>query len=232
MKNDITTIPVNDVFDPKEGCPICRLRGMLEQRTLDFILGPAMMEPDIRIRTNDLGFCYTHFSMMAARHNRLQLALMLDSHLAQLQKRIFGEGKPALLRPSDSKRLYQAARVTETCYVCEQVERSMQHMLNNILHLYEQDKSFRRLFAEQPVFCLPHYGLLLEHAEQSLPKKVREEFSQALTAVTQNYLQELHTDVRHFCDMFDYRNNSEDADWGNSRDAIERSIRWLTTRGD
>lgn len=52
----------------------------------------------------------------------------------------------------------------------------MQHMLNNILHLYEQDKSFRRLFAEQPVFCLPHYGLLLEHAEQSLPKKYGRNF--------------------------------------------------------
>ena len=28
--------------------------------------------------------------------------------------------------------------------------------------------------------------------------------------------------------MYDYRNNTENADWGNSRDAIERSIAFLT----
>lgn len=87
-----------------------------------------MMEPDIRIRTNDLGFCYTHFSMMAARHNRLQLALMLDSHLAQLQKRIFGEGKPARCvrqtvnvctkLPASRKLATSANRWSAVCSIC------------------------------------------------------------------------------------------------------------------
>jgi len=27
--------------------------------------------------------------------------------------------------------------------------------------------------------------------------------------------------------MFDYRNNGEDADWGNSKDAIERTVAFL-----
>ena len=42
------------------------------------------------------------------------------------------------------------------------------------------------------------------------------------------YLHTLQGDVSHFCKMFDYRNNTADADWGNSRDAIERTILWLT----
>ena len=29
---------------------------------------------------------------------------------------------------------------------------------------------------------------------------------------------------------FDYRNNGEDADWGNSRDSIERAVWFLTSR--
>ena len=29
MRETICTIPINDVFGPKEGCPICRLRYML-----------------------------------------------------------------------------------------------------------------------------------------------------------------------------------------------------------
>ena len=30
--------------------------------------------------------------------------------------------------------------------------------------------------------------------------------------------------------MYDYRNNTADADWGNSKDSIERSVWYLTTR--
>ena len=45
-----------------------------------------------------------------------------------------------------------------------------------------------------------------------------------------NYLTELRGDVHHFCEMYDYRNNTADADWGNSKDSIERAIRYLTTR--
>ena len=38
----------------------------------------------------------------------------------------------------------------------------------------------------------------------------------------------VEADVTHFCRMFDYRN--KDGDWGNSRDAIERAIAYLTGR--
>lgn len=41
-------------------------------------------------------------------------------------------------------------------------------------------------------------------------------------------MKEVNGDVTHFCRMFDYRNNG--GDWGNSRDSIERSIRYLTSR--
>ena len=34
--------------------------------------------------------------------------------------------------------------------------------------------------------------------------------------------------MTHFCRMFDYR--SAGGDWGNSRDAIERAMAWLTAR--
>ena len=34
MRESILTIPVTDIFDPKCGCPICRLRDTLEQRTV------------------------------------------------------------------------------------------------------------------------------------------------------------------------------------------------------
>ena len=30
MKETICTIPINDIFMPKDGCPICRMEKMLE----------------------------------------------------------------------------------------------------------------------------------------------------------------------------------------------------------
>ena len=49
MREDITSIPISDVFEPRDGCPICRMRNLLEERVADYITGPAMMEPDVRI---------------------------------------------------------------------------------------------------------------------------------------------------------------------------------------
>ena len=85
MRDNIYTIPVSEVFEPKCGCPICRMRDMLEKRCIEYIMGAAMMEPDIRIETNKAGFCTDHFQMMLGQKNRLSLALMLESHLAELR---------------------------------------------------------------------------------------------------------------------------------------------------
>ena len=65
MKENITTIPINDLFKPKNGCPLCRMEEMLEKTYVDFIVGDAMMEPNIRIETNKKGFCHRHFSKIS-----------------------------------------------------------------------------------------------------------------------------------------------------------------------
>ena len=30
MREDICSIPIHDVFEPRDGCPICRMRDMLK----------------------------------------------------------------------------------------------------------------------------------------------------------------------------------------------------------
>ena len=103
----IYTIPVNEAFDksladPACGCPFCTLYKKLQSDNLDIILGASMMEPDIRIKTNKLGFCGKHYSMMFEKKNRLGLALMLESHLDELRDDI---GKKLLvLSPGDNAR--------------------------------------------------------------------------------------------------------------------------------
>ena len=43
MREDITSIPISEVFEPRDGCPICRMRDMLEARVVDYITGAAMI---------------------------------------------------------------------------------------------------------------------------------------------------------------------------------------------
>ena len=76
MKETIATIPINDLFAPKDGCPFCRMRDMLEDRMATYITGAAMMEPDVRIETNRLGFCKDHFEHILQRGSRLLLPFL------------------------------------------------------------------------------------------------------------------------------------------------------------
>ncbi len=221
MREDICTIPVSEGFEEKDGCPLCRMRAIAEKRVVDYIMGAAMMEPDVRVKTNELGFCKDHYLKMRRANNRLSLALMLDSHIQQVKSDVFGENK--LFKPKQKKIIYKAVRLQETCFICDKMNFGMEHMLDTIYRTYETDKDFRKLVAEQSEFCLPHYTMLAENIPDNMNKDRAKEFSQVIKQITLDYLDELGNDVRHFCNMFDYRNNGEDADWGNAKDAIERA---------
>lgn len=222
MREDICSIPVNDVFLPKDGCPFCRMRDMLEDRMATYITGAAMMEPDVRVETNRLGFCREHFEQMLARGSRLSVALILESLLHEAGEEAFPEGKP-----QPKKVAAAIAARQENCFVCENIDKNMKHLLSSTLKLWQTDPDFRKLYGEQPQICLPHYGMVLE-AAQKLPKKDLLAFEAETTRIAKAYFTELSGDVTHFCRMFDYR--SAGGDWGNSKDAIERAIRFLTSR--
>ena len=93
MRDSIYTIPISEVFEPKCGCPICQMRDTLEERSVEYIMGAAMMEPDVRMETNKKGFCSFHFNQMLRRKNRLSLALILESRLMEITETRTGTRK-------------------------------------------------------------------------------------------------------------------------------------------
>lgn len=228
MRYDITNIPVTEVFEEGDGCPICRLRNKLEERAVEYITGAAMMEPDIRIETNKQGFCLSHYRMMLARRNRLSVALMMESHLDEMEKQVFA-GLPIVGKGS-RKQAKSAGKAAETCYVCGQLDGAMDKMLATVCRTWEAQREFRELFEKQDCLCLPHFSALVAASTGSMSKKEQPYFAKAASKLARQYLTELRADVHHFCEMYDYRNNTADADWGNSKDSIERAIWYLTTR--
>ena len=227
MRESILTIPVTEIFEPKCGCPICRLRDTLEERTIDYIMGAAMMEPDVRIETNKQGFCKLHFEQMRGCKNRLSLALMLSTHLQSLQKDVL---KRKNIFEGKSAKQKRVSAVNNDCFVCSKIEWGMSRILVTLFELYSKQEEFRKLFSEQEMLCLPHYDMLVSACGDHMDKKLQPQFKQACADLTENYLAQLEKDVTHYCNMYDYRNNGSDADWGNSKDSIERAIKYLTTR--
>jgi len=227
MRESLLTIPISEVFEPKCGCPICRMYNTLEDRCGEYIMGAAMMESDIRMETNRLGFCKDHFDLLLKQRNRLSLALMLDTHLNEIKKNIFN--KKGLFEAKDAK-IKKIAELEDSCYVCSKISWGMERMLVTVVTLFFEEKNFRTLFNEQELLCMPHYRMLCETALQKLSKKDAPIFIKAATQLIENYLDTLNSDVHHYCSMYDYRNSGPDADWGNSKDSIERAIGFLTAQ--
>ncbi len=227
MRESILTIPINEVFEPKEGCPFCRMRDTIEDRCVEYIMGAAMMEPDVRIKSNELGFCKTHYEKMLLQKNRLSLGLILSTHLEEIKKEAFE--KKALIG-AEKKKKYRLSQFDETCFVCDRIEWGLQRLFVTFYEMYSKSDEFRQLFNEQEYICLHHYKLLAEQSEGKIPKKMLPIFEKEAKDLVTKYLDTLINDVTHFTKMYDYRNTGSNADWGNSKDSIERAIKFLTSR--
>lgn len=226
MRESLLTIPINEILEPKCGCPLCRMRDMLEQRTVEYIMGAAMMEPDVRIETNKQGFCKTHFEQMRNCKNRLSLALMLQSHLQAIQKNIFNRNSVFDKKTAKQKKV---SEINNDCFVCNKIEWGMSRLMVTFYEMFEKSSDFRDLFSQQVMLCLPHYDMLVSHYGD-MDKKYQKRFIDSCNDLVKKYLDSLESDVSHYCSMYDYRNTGKDADWGNSKDSIERAIKFLTTR--
>ena len=223
----IYTIPINEAFeasiaDPSCGCPMCALYRKLENNELDLILGASMMEPDVRIQTNREGFCRTHYDLMFVRKNRLGMALTMESHLAQLRKELHEGG---LLSHTGDKPAKRIGELENDCYVCRRIAYHFTRMGETIVYMWESDEIFREKFQKQPFFCLPHYRVLLAAAQKRFGKKTRAAFAEEAAAIVEGYAEKLNEDISWFCKKFDYRYESEP--WYDSKDAVERTIRFL-----
>jgi len=221
MSEHIYTIIINTAFEASAAenappcCPLCAVRDKLAANELERILGAAMMEPSVRIETNRSGFCRPHYDELLSAGNRLGLALILESHLAEVERRLRG-----------GKATDRAADMQLSCYLCERLDKSFPQVLNNAVHMWKSDPDFRRKLSAQKMLCLPHYAQLAEAAARSLDKRLRGDFADALRAIVDKYMTELREDVSLFIKKFDYR--FDDLPWGTSKDSPERAARFLS----
>lgn len=224
MKENICTIPINDLFLPRQGCPICSMEKMLEETYVEFSVGDAMMEPSVRIEMNKKGFCRRHFQQMLQAGKKLPNALIIQSHLQEIIDNIMPEKCPA--KP-DKKALEKITELEGSCYVCHRIDKDLRHLTATVFAEYQRSREFRELYKSQPYICLNHYALIMKLAggKGGVASKIMPEFHRDTYRLTQSYLMRLKEDITKLCSMFDYRNAG--GDFGNSKDAIERSVEFL-----
>ena len=74
-------------------------------------------------------------------------------------------------------------------------------------------------------FCLHHFGDICRRAETELNDKQNAEFYPLILNQMLDNLKRVGEDVAWLVEKYDYRN--KDADWKNSRDAVQRGMQKL-----
>ncbi len=238
MMEKIYTIPVNEAFDESDACPLCTIIHKLEDARVKYMLGPAMMEPDIRILTNKDGFCKRHYKMLFAQENKLSLALILQTHLEEIIQNLSSRAEQLPADISKKKRLFKkndinlhgtalllsraTEGITDNCVICSHIEDTFSRYIDTMFYMWKNDNGFKQKFAKTKSFCLEHYGLLAKSAVKFLDTSDALEFLKILTNIEQIHLNELKGDINRFIAKFDYRN--KDLPWENAKDSIKRTI--------
>lgn len=233
MQYHLDTIPVWEAMELESDCPMCALYQKCEDSEIERSLGGSVMEPDARIRVNERGICAKHHQKLFQMQNRLGHALLVDSHAKELLKKT--EKLSKLLPPEDGRRsLFGGGKggleplisaldeMNAACVVCEDIASHMERYYYTFLHLWKKDAAFRGKWEKSRGVCLPHASELLRRAQKHLNAADQRAFAQSLLALVQATLQQDEKDLEWFTLKFDYRN--QDKPWGNSRNALERTI--------
>jgi len=215
MKEKIYTIPINEAFDQDCQCPLCLIEKRLEKEAVDYELGAAMMEPDHRELSNEKGFCKRHLEMMFEKENKLSLALVLDTHLLEVRKKITAQKN--IKKGLFNKEKPTIRETVESCIVCEKIENTMNRYMDVLVSMWKDEPEFRHKFESSNGFCLAHFEKLLERANG--------DFLKALIEKEEKELEKINDDIHKFTLKFDYRNR--DMEWGTAKDAPIRSVQKL-----
>ncbi|MDR0937073.1 MAG: DUF6062 family protein [Oscillospiraceae bacterium] len=187
----IYTIPLNEVFDADDGgCPFCSLDAKLEANTLEYVLGAAMMEPDVRQSLNKSGFCAGHLEKLFGMKNKLALSLILETRSLSLIENI------ELLAEKD-------------CFICKRIRTERSRYMSNALHMWEKTPAFRVKFENNRSMCTAHASDLLKTAKVKLRKKDYITFKATIATAFAERLKNQAQNSRTFADSFDYRNSGE-----------------------
>ena len=229
MKDHLETAPVIDAVR-ENACPFCQLRDMIEQQTVERYLGGSVMEPDMRIRTNAVGFCRTHHKQLMSLKDYHGYALMMQTRLktvaAELSPAVKGLSGSSLFEKKNAAALQkQAIAATQRCLVCENMADTVSRYMDIFMKLYREDEGFRTDFGKGPGVCLYDLPAFLQKAQTHLLPSQRKALFDTLSRQLADTLKTAQEDLDALCSSFHY--GSEHKNNPRIHEALERAVNLL-----
>ncbi|HZJ56927.1 MAG TPA: DUF6062 family protein, partial [Clostridia bacterium] len=113
-----------------------------------------------------------------------------------------------------------------SCMICDRIANLLDRYAFTIIHLWQKDKDFKGTLADSKGFCLHHFWLMTKIAHETLSMRIFDRWIDFILPIQTETLNQLDADLLWFTQKFDYRN--QDKPWGNSRDALPRTLQTLS----
>ncbi len=240
MKEQIHTIPISDAMANAGECPFCYIERRTEEHSMNYVLGhgASYMEADIREMTDKAGFCRAHYKKMFDYGNALGNAWILKTHYRRIIDEMNKEFKDFHPEKSTKKGLFAKPSSTfsnsivdwiqekeASCFICDSVKNTFDAYLKTFFDMYKKDSAFRQKFMETKGVCLSHFAVMLKGIDMYLKPADQEEFYQKFLPLMSSNMERIYEDIAWFIEKYDYKN--KDADWKNSKDAVQRGMQKL-----
>jgi hypothetical protein len=233
---------VHDAYKDGGQCPLCACMESVERSYLLSFQGSRVMEPNVRVKTNESGFCSEHYLRLYRGENKLGLGLVVHTHLKERLPGIKaamegviqtgGAVKGRKAEEAAAGRIDALARSLEAlisrCFICEMLSRDLERYCYTIVYLWKSDPDFLPVFRGSRGFCLSHFVTILAKARETLRGDELTRFLRELVGLMVESLEGLERDLFGFTQLFHDANRSLGTE--EERTALTRAMQMLAGR--
>jgi hypothetical protein len=197
VKKTITTVPILNAFERRDGCPLCFLWTNTESSYIEHVESNEMgMDPDFRVKIlASAGFCNRHMHLLfeaafsGHTENGLGYAMFMRDVVNQLEGRMtrmqsalraaghIMESAKFITRGTAWRRqvgrvideLEDSIQGSSICPICDMLLDFDARTVSTFLEMLE-DKDFADLFEASNGICLPHFVSSMELLPQKTAK--------------------------------------------------------------
>jgi hypothetical protein len=230
---------VHDAYGEGGQCPLCACLEGVERSYLLSFQGSRVMEPNVRVKTNESGFCPAHYQRLYRGENKLGLGLVVHTHLKEKIPAVkaamrgvseAGEapkarrGKDLLAERLDS--LDESLRgLISRCFICEMLALDLDRYCYTIVYLWQKDPDFLPVLRGSRGFCLSHFAAVVSKAREMLGLEELTRFFTEVAALMTRSLESLERDLFSFTQLFHDANRSLGTE--DERTALLRTLQVL-----
>jgi hypothetical protein len=221
---------VHDAYVQPGECPLCALHRGAEEIYLRSFTHSRVMEPNVRVQTNESGFCPDHYRKLYAQENKLGLALVVHTHLVKQAPALLAGFDAAVQagkrgRSGGDTAAAMARRLRDACFLCELLRQDRDRYCFTILYLWNKDPEFLPVFRASRGFCLPHYADICDAAEGNLRPERRQRWMAECAALMSESIRRLEKEVLAFTQL--HRDTNRGLGSEEERTALSRTLQKL-----